>query len=426
MGIQSEYDGQYTTEWQALLAHRTQHMTSSIIRELLKFTMEPDVISFAGGLPAPEVFPVRDFRDACEYVLTHDAELALQYGTTEGFAPLKDWLIEAVHRYSVPAGRRNVLLTNGSQQALDFIGRVFIDEGDKIIIESPSYLGAIQAWNAYAPHYLTVPTDAHGMCMDGLERTLSANPGVKFIYVLPNFHNPAGTTLPLDRRYRLVELAAQYGAFIIEDDPYGELRFEGEDITPICSLHKENVIYLSTFSKTLAPGLRLGWIIAPEQVIARFVLAKQGCDLNTSALVQYLAYDICQRGLMRAHVRKIRAVYLERRDAMLRALEKYFPPEASWTRPEGGLFLWARLPEYIDSEELLKVAVEEKVAFVPGCAFYPPGLEADGRCCMRLNFSYCPPDVIDEGIKRLGRAIKRQMELVPASKPGVTAELIPA
>ncbi|HSJ57134.1 MAG TPA: PLP-dependent aminotransferase family protein, partial [Anaerolineae bacterium] len=305
------------------------------------------------------------------------------------------------------------------------IGRVFINEGDKIITGRPTYLGAIQAWNVYAPHYLTVPLDDDGMRMDELERTLEENPGVKFIYVLPNFHNPAGTTLPLDRRYRLVELAANHGAFIIEDDPYGELRFEGEDITPICALHKENVIYLSTFSKTLAPGLRLGWIVAPEQVIARFVQAKQGCDLNTSALVQYLAYDICQRGLLRAHVRKIRDCYRERRDAMLRAMEEHFPPEASWTRPQGGLFLWARVPEYLDTEELLKVAVEEKVAFVPGMAFYPPGVD-DGRCCMRLNFSYCAPDVIEEGIKRLGRAIKRQMELVKADKSAAVPEPVAA
>jgi 2-aminoadipate transaminase len=370
--------------------------------------MQPDVISFAGGLPAPEIFPVRDFRDACEYVLSHDAELALQYGTTEGFPPLKDWLIDAMRRYELPAGRRNVLFTNGSQQALDFIGRVFIDEGDTIITGRPTYLGAIQAWNVYGPKYVTVPLDEDGMRMDELERVLEENPGAKFVYVLPNFHNPAGTTLPMDRRLRLVELAAEHNAFIIEDDPYGELRFEGEDITPICALHKENTIYLSTFSKTLAPGLRLGWIVAPETVIAKFVQAKQGADLNTSALVQYLAYDICQRGLIRAHVRKIRKVYRERRDAMLRAMEEHFPPEVTWTKPQGGLFLWARMPDYMNAQELLNVAVEEKVAFVPGHAFFPGG--EDGHCCMRLNFSYCQPDIIEEGIARLGRAIKRQME----------------
>ena len=407
MGIQSEFDGQYTTEWATVLARRTERMKSSVIRELLKFTMMPDVISFAGGLPAPEVFPVRDFQDACEWVLGHDAERALQYGPTEGFPPLKDWVVEAMHRYELPAGRRNVLFTNGSQQALDLIGRIFINEGDKIITGSPTYLGAIQAWNVYGPQYVIVPQDDDGMRMDELEKALTANPGAKFIYVLPNFHNPAGTTLSLERRYRLVELAANHGAFIIEDDPYGELRFEGEDIIPICALHKENVIYLSTFSKTLAPSLRLGWIVAPEAVIVRLVHAKQGADLHTSSLIQYLAYDICQRGLIRAHVRKIRPIYRERRDAMLKAMEEHFPPEVTWTKPQGGLFLWVTLPDCLSTEDLLEIAIEEKVAFVPGHAFYPGG--SDGHCCMRLNFSYSSPEIIEEGIKRLGRAIKRMM-----------------
>jgi 2-aminoadipate transaminase len=408
MVMQSEYDGQYTTDLNSALASRTERMRSSVIRELLKFTMQPDVISFAGGLPAPELFPVRDFQDACEWVLSHDAELALQYGPTEGFPPLKDWIIEAMSRYELPAGRKNVLFTNGSQQALDLIGRVFIDEGDKIITGRPTYLGAIQAWNVYGPEYVTVLEDDEGMCMDELQEALEANPGVKFIYVLPNFHNPAGTTLSLERRYRLVELAAQNRCFIIEDDPYGELRFEGKDIIPICALHKENTIYLSTFSKTLAPSLRLGWIVAPEAVVARLIQAKQGADLHTSDLLQYLAYDICQRGLIRAHVRKIRSVYRERRDTMLRAMEEHFPPGVTWTRPQGGLFLWVRMPDYLDSEKLLEIAVEEKVAFVPGCAFYPGG--DDGRCCMRLNFSYCAPELIEEGIRRFGRAIRRMME----------------
>jgi 2-aminoadipate transaminase len=407
MALQSEFDGQYTTDWDQALASRTERMKSSIIRELLKFTMMPNVISFAGGLPAPEVFPVRDFRDACNWVLEHDAEQALQYGTTEGYPPLKDYLIETMSKYEIPAVRDNIMFTNGSQQALDLLGRAFIDDGDKIVVGKPTYLGAIQAWNVYAPEYLTVPLDDDGMRMDELQKTLEANPGVKFIYVLPNFHNPAGTTLPLERRLQLVGLAVEHGCFIIEDDPYGQLRFEGEDITPIFALHKENTIYLSTFSKTLAPGLRLGWIVAPERVIAKLVQAKQGADLNTSTLVQYVTYDICQRGLVRTHVKKIRQVYQVRRDAMLKAMEEHFPPEVTWTRPQGGLFLWVRMPECVDAEELLKIAIEEKVAFVPGRAFYPG--DNDGRCCMRLNFSYCGPEIIAEGIRRLGRAIKRQL-----------------
>ena len=408
MGMQSEFDGQYTTDWSRALAERSERMKSSIIRELLKYTMIPGMISFAGGLPAPEAFPVRDFQDACSWVLGHDAEQALQYGPTEGFAPLKDYLVEAMRKYELPAGRHNVLFTNGSQQALDLIGRVFLDRGDKIITGRPTYLGAIQAWNVYGPEYVTVPLDDDGMRVDELEKALEANPTAKFIYVLPNFHNPAGTTLPLERRYRLVELAAKHGAFVIEDDPYGELRFEGEDIIPICALHKENTLYLSTFSKTLAPSLRLGWIVAPEEVIAKLVQAKQGTDLHTSNLVQYLAYDICQRGLIRAHVRKIRSVYRDRRDAMLAAMEEHFPEGVTWTRPQGGLFLWVRMPESLSATELLDIAVEEKVAFVPGHAFYPDG--SDGHCCMRLNFSYSSPEIIEEGIARLGRAIKRLMD----------------
>ncbi len=410
MGIQSKFDGQFTTDWDRAMSKRGERMKSSIIRELLKFTMLPDVISFAGGLPAPEVFPVRDFQDACGWVLSHNAEQALQYGPTEGLPALKDYLIETMSKYELPAVQDNILFTNGSQQALDLLGRAFVDEGDKIVTGLPTYLGAIQAWNVYGPNYLTVPLDDDGMRMDELQRTLEANPGAKFIYVLPNFHNPAGTTLPLERRLRLVELAVEHGCFIIEDDPYGQLRFEGEDITPIFALHKENTIYLSTFSKTLAPGLRLGWIVAPERVMAKLVQAKQGADLHTSSLVQYLANDICQRGLVRAHVRKIRAVYRERRDVMLRAMEEHFPEGVTWTRPQGGLFLWVRMPECMNAEELLHVAVEEKVAFVPGTAFYPDG--QGGHCCMRLNFSYCNPPTIEEGISRLGRAIKRQMEQV--------------
>lgn len=408
MQERSQYDGQYTTPWEKVLARRADQMKSSIIRELLKFTQQPDVISFAGGLPAPELFPVREFQEACQWILTHDAKQALQYGTTEGYPPLKEYLVESMAKYDLPAAEGNVLLTNGSQQALDLVGKLFINEGDKIITCRPTYLGAIQAWNPYCPNYITVPLDDDGMCMDELEATLKQHPEAKFIYVLPNFHNPAGTTLSLERRYRLVELAAQHGAFIIEDDPYGELRFEGEDLVPLCALHKENTIYLSTFSKTLAPGLRLGWIVAPQVVIAKLIHAKQGADLNTSTLVQYLAYDICSRGLVKAHVKKVRNVYHQRRDAMLQALEAHFPKGCSWTRPQGGLFLWARVPECIDTEKLLNVAVDEKVAFVPGTAFYPGG--QDGHDSMRLNFSYCPPPMIEEGIRRLGRAIERELE----------------
>jgi len=395
-----------TTDWDAKMAHRTKSMTSSIIRELLRLTDKPDIISFAGGLPAAELFPIREFREACEYVLTTIGGKALQYGATEGYTPLREYLSEKMNKYDVPAEVENILITNGSQQALDLIGRIFLDPGDVVVTERPTYLGALQAWRAYEPRFAPVPIDDDGMCVDMLEDILKAHQSkVKFIYVLPNFHNPAGTTLPLERRVELVRLAARYGVPIIEDDPYGELRFEGEDITPLLTLHKENVFYLSTFSKTLAPGVRLGWITAPAKLIAKLVQAKQGADLHTGPFVQMVAYDIASRGLLRNHVRIVREAYHERRDAMLQAMEEFFPRGVTWTRPQGGLFLWVRLPEEINTNDFMKIALEEKVAYVPGAAFFP---DEGGYNTMRLNFSYCRPEIIREGIQRLGRALMRE------------------
>lgn len=403
----SELDGQWTTDWERACSQRTQRMTSSIIRELLKYTQQPDVISFAGGMPAPEAFPIREVREACNYILKEMGPQALQYGPTEGYPPLKEYLAESMQKYGIPAVQGNILLTNGSQQALDLIGKVFIDEGDTIVVGRPTYLGALQAWNVYGPRYITVPLDDNGMQVELLDDILKREK-VKFIYILPNFHNPAGVTLSLERRYQLVRIAARYGTFIVEDDPYGQLRYEGEDIIPIISLHKENTIYLSTFSKTLSPGIRLGWIVAPERVIVKFVQAKQGTDLHTSTFVQYIAADICNRGILKRHVKGIRRIYRERRDVMLAAMEKHFPPGVTWTRPQGGLFLWVVLPEHVDTGKLLQVALqEEKVAFVPGVVFYPSA-DLGGHNCMRLNFSNASPEMIEEGIKRLGRVLIRE------------------
>jgi 2-aminoadipate transaminase len=400
----SSLDGQVTTSWDEKFALRAQRLSSSFIREILKVTQQPEVISFAGGLPAPELFPVREFEEASRYILQHEASVALQYGPTEGYPPLIEYLEEKMRKYGVPAEQENILLTNGSQQALDLIGKIFIDPGDYVLTDGPTYLGALQAWNAYSANYLTVPLDDEGTQVEAVEDILRGRK-VKFIYVLPNFHNPAGVTLSLERRRKLTELAARYGVFIVEDDPYGELRFEGEDITPLVVLHKENVIYMSTFSKTLSPGIRLGWIAAPARIITKLVQAKQGADLHTSMFVQMIASDICRRGLLRHHVRRIREVYKERRDVMLDAMERYFPPGVKWTKPQGGLFLWVRLPEHVNAEELLQKAVAEKVAFVPGSAFYPDG---DGKNAMRLNFSNAQPEMIEEGIKRLGRALSQE------------------
>lgn len=407
--------------WTDRYAQRTQRMQSSVVRELLKLTEQPDVISFAGGLPAPDVFPVKEFQEASQKVLAEQGPQALQYSTTEGYRPLREMIARHTARYGIVVGPENILITSGSQQALDLIGKVFINPGDRILVEKPTYLGALQAWNAYQTEYVTVPLDDEGLQTDKLEEALRVSP--KFLYVLPNFHNPAGVTLSLERRKRLIELADHYGVPIIEDDPYGQLRYEGDHLPSLVVLDNEfqrhngapysgNVIYLSTFSKTLAPGLRLGWIIAPVEVIKKLVQAKQGSDLHTSTFTQMVAYEVAHGGFLDRHVRFIRQVYRERRDAMLHALERYFPKGVHWTHPQGGLFLWVILPEHLDASEVLKEAIQEKVAFVPGVAFYADG---SGQNTLRLNFSYMTPDKIEEGIKRLARVLERRVMSRPAA-----------
>jgi 2-aminoadipate transaminase len=393
--------------WEARLAKRTHGMKSSVIRELLKVTQQPDMISFAGGLPAPDFFPLREFEEACQYVLQHQGEVALQYGPTEGYAPLKEYLAEKMSKYGILVELENILITNGSQQGLDLIGKVFVDPDAYVICSRPTYLGALQAWDAYQARYCTVPLDDEGMCIDELPSILDVDHRHRFIYVLPNFHNPAGTTLPLERRKMLVEIARQHDLVIIEDDPYGELRFEGEDVTPIFRLAPERTLYLSTFSKTLAPGIRLAWIVAPKPIIAKLVQAKQGADLHTGTFVQMVVNDICQRGFLRQHVKRLCGIYHKRRDAMLDALAEHMPEEVSWTRPQGGLFLWARTSDRINTRDFLDKATAAKVAYVPGFAFYPG--ESGGFHSMRLNFSYCKEEVINEGIYRLGIAMKEEL-----------------
>lgn len=400
-------------DWESHLAERTKFMRSSAIRELLKVTQDPEIISLAGGLPAPDVFPIREVEEACCYVVREMGKKALQYSATEGYRPLKVFLADSMHKYGVPATPENVLLTNGSQQALDLIGRIFIDPGRFVLTGRPTYLGAIQAWQAYQARFHTMPVDEDGMVVDEIEEAYekavqeSGRPPA-FIYVLPNFHNPAGTTLPLERRIKLAEIATKLDLAVVEDDPYGQLRYEGKDIPPICNLIPERTIYLGTFSKTMAPGLRLGWIVAPENLMTRFIQAKQGCDLHTGTLVQFIANDICERGILKPHIKNIRRVYKKRRDTMLEALTEFWPDGCQWTDPQGGLFLWARVPESINTDTFLRErAIPEKVVFVPGINFYP---NADGGTeAMRLNFSYSPPEVIVEGIKRLGIALKKEL-----------------
>jgi 2-aminoadipate transaminase len=392
-------------------------MGSSAIRELLKFTEQPDIISFAGGMPAPDVFPVEEFSAACERVVRDFGALALQYGTTEGYLPLREMIARHSARYGIQVNPDNILITSGSQQALDLIGRLFINRGDRILVESPTYLGALQAWNAYGAEYVAVPADRDGMITGALEEALRTGP--KFIYVLPNFQNPTGVTLSQERRYQLIELADRYGVPIIEDDPYGQLRYEGEHLPSVVVMdsqfryecdhcYRGNVIYLSTFSKILAPGLRLAWVIAPPEVIQKLTMAKQAADLHTSTFNQFVAYEVSHGGFLDRHIKTIRQVYRERRDAMLAAMDTYFPPEVDWTQPAGGLFLWGTLPEDLDAADVLSAAVEQKVAFVPGGPFYPCG---GGKNTMRLNFSNASSEKIREGIARLGDVLHNKIKV---------------
>ncbi len=406
-----------TTRWSDRVSQRSLTMTSSTIRELLKLTADPAIISFAGGLPAPEVFPVEAIAEASCRVIREHGALALQYSPTEGYLPLREWLARDMARYGIEVEPSNVLITSGSQQALDLLGKVFLNPGDRVLTEDPTYMGALQAWAAYGPQYVTVPIDDEGMQVDLLEEALRAGP--KFLYVLPNFQNPGGVTLCTGRRRRIVELASRYGVPIVEDDPYGRLRYEGEHKPPIVVLDAEyhgcahgegqfrgDVIYLGTFSKTLAPGLRIGWVVAPGEVIRRLVQMKQGADLHTSTFNQVVAHEVVKGGMLDAHVRKIRRVYDERRLAMLDALARHMPEGVTWTRPHGGMFLWVTLPSAIDATALLEDALAAKVAFVPGQSFFPAKTSVSN---FRLNFSYCDPARIEEGIARLGGVVARRL-----------------
>lgn len=398
--------------WESRYALRTRGVTSSTIRELLKLTQRPEVISFAGGLPAAEYFPVERFQEACQRVLAESADQALQYSPTEGYLPLREMIAAQMCAYNICVDADNVLITSGSQQALSLIGALMINPGDHVLVEQPTYLGALQAFNVYQASYVGVPADDNGIIAEQVPDVLRHGP--KFMYILPNFQNPSGVTIPYERRVELVRIAQEHGVPIVEDDPYGALRFEGEHIKPLVVVDAEeagnttdcytgNVVYLSTFSKTLTPGLRVAWVVAPKNVIAKLVQLKQGADLHTSTFNQMVTYEVAKDGFIDAHVKKLREVYRKRRDTMLGALDRFMPPEIRWTHPEGGLFLWMHLPESITARQLFEAAIKRNVAFVMGDAFFtvpnPPPTA-------RVNFSMMDEDRIVEGIKRLSEAIK--------------------
>ena len=389
-------------------SNRMEQLKASEIREILKLTQQPDIISFAGGLPAPELFPVEEMEKISAKVLQEMGTQALQYSPTEGYDPLREKIASRMGKVGVDTNADEILIISGSQQGLDFSGKIFLNPGDVVVCESPSYLGAINAFKAYECQFLEIETDDNGMIMEDLEEKLAKNENVKMIYVIPDFQNPSGRTWTLERRKRLLEIAAHYDLPIVEDNPYGELRFEGEIPPSLRSMDKDGrVVFLGSFSKTFCPGLRLGWVNASPELLEKYVFVKQGSDLQTSSMAQRELNMFMDDYDLDKHIEKIKHVYKKRRDLMMETIKNEFPKEAKYTYPEGGLFTWVELPEHINTRDLMVKAVENKVAFVPGGSFFPSG---DKENAMRINYSNMPEDKIVEGITRLGALLREEMK----------------
>ncbi len=385
-------------------SQRAQQLTSSTIREILKVTERPEIISFAGGLPAPGGFPVAEINAAFDRVLQQNGKAALQYGPTEGYTPLRQWVADDFKRQGADVSLDEVMIVSGSQQALDMLGKLFIDPGSKVLVEAPSYLGALQSFSLFEPEYASVPTDEGGLIPERITEAAAA--GARFLYALPNFQNPTGVSLNLQRRQALVERCAALQLPIIEDDPYGELRYAGEPLPGLLQLGRKvgaTVVRLGTFSKVLAPGLRLGYIVAPRPIIAKLVQIKQATDLHTATVSQMAVYETIKDGFLDRHLPTVRELYRRQCGYMLDAMDEHFPKTASWNRPEGGMFVWVTLPEHLDGGQLLERAIARKVAFVPGAPFYAGKGKAN---TMRLSFVTVSEERIREGIAILGELIR--------------------
>ena len=398
-----------TKEFYSALASK---MEASAIREILKLVQNPEVISLAGGMPDPATFPVKEIKEITQDVLTKNSARALQYSSTEGLPELRKCILDSLAKDGNKGNLENIIISSGSQQGLDLVGKVFLSPGDIAIVELPSYLAALNAFHSYGGELVGIPMDDEGMQMDILEEKLTQlkNEGkkVKFIYTISNFQNPAGVTMSLARRKKIIEIAQKFNVFIVEDNPYEKLRFEGEPIPSIYSLDNNGfVISLGTFSKILCPGLRLAWVLGNKEIIRKMAILKQATDLCTSILSQLIAYEYCKLGKLEENIKSNIQIYKKKRDVMLNALDKYFPQEVTWTKPQGGFFVVATLPEYIDTGEMFKEAIKENVAYVPGAPFFADG---KGQNTMRLSFCFPGVEDIDEGIKRLGNVIKKKIK----------------
>jgi len=385
-----------------LLADRTGKMGVNVIREILKVVAQPGMVSLAGGIPAPESFPLEIIQELMEIVVEKYASGAFQYGPTEGFWPLREALAEYLKKRDIHAGAGEILIASGSQGVLDGIGKVLISKGDRVAVEAPTYLGALQAFTPYEPEFVQMDTDDDGLIPESLENVLAAGK-IKFIYLVPTFQNPTGRTIPLERRRKIADIIKKYNALLVEDDPYGELRYRGRDIPPIKALAPENVVYISTLSKVFAPGLRIGFCHAPGQIRKWLVIVKQGIDLHTSTFNQALAAEYIAGGFLARHLPKIIDLYRPKQEAMLSALDAYFPEGFKWSRPEGGMFLWVEGPEGFDMEDLYWKAVKRNVAFVPGKYFFTS--QQEGIETMRLNHTMADGETIDHSIKILSEVI---------------------
>ncbi len=389
----------------SMFADRMSSVHKSFIREILKVTEDPRIISFAGGLPNPRFFPIREVAEAAQKVLSECGAAALQYSTTEGHPPLREYIARRYAEKGLKVSLDEILITTGSQQGLDLAGKVFLNKGDQVIMERPTYLAAIQSFGMFEPQFISVPLYQDGMDTDALKEALS-QPQVKLVYAVTNFQNPTGITYSSRKRQEIADVLKDHNVAFIEDNPYGDLRFMGEDVPSMRAFLKDQTILLGSFSKLVSPGFRLGWICAREEVMEKLVVAKQAADLHSSCFAQRVVYQYLMDNDIDSHVAKIRAAYRRQRDCMVEAIEENFPEGVEHTRPEGGMFLWATLPERMSSLELFNRAIKENVAFVPGQAFFANG---GGTNTMRLNFSNSDEEKIMEGIGRLGRAITSMM-----------------
>ena len=397
---------------QEIISKNAKGMKKSAIRELLKLVKDPEIISFAGGLPAPETFPRKELIDIVKEVIEQDGAAALQYGATEGDDRLRELIMKNYKELGFDITIDNIMITTASQQGLDLLGKVFIDRGDKVLVGLPSYLGGLQAFNAYGADMVGIEFDKHGMRSDRVEEVLAdlkaKNDMPKFIYIIPDFQNPAGVTMPEFRRKEILALAKKYDVLIVEDSPYKQIRFEGKDQASIFALDNTgHVINLGTFSKIFLPGFRIGWVIAHKDITNKFIMAKQGTDLCTSPFVQKISAKYIEKGYFNKQLKKTIQIYKEKKNIMIAAFEKYMPEGVTWTNPEGGLFLFVTLPEYMDAQDLFRKAIKRKVAFVIGSVFHCDG---SGKNTMRMNFSYASKEQNKEGVERLAQVIKESMK----------------